>query len=69
MAEHYTPEDLIGYRMVIIANLAPRKMRGLESHGMPLAASEGENGKPILVIFAENIAPGSHLSSFHSSKR
>ena len=33
IAEWYTPEDLIGRRIVIIANLAPRKMRGLESHG------------------------------------
>ncbi len=61
IAEHYAPEDLIGRRIVIIANLAPRKMRGLESHGMLLAASEGENGKPILATFAEDIAPGSRL--------
>ena len=39
IAEWYTPEELIGRRIVVIANLAPRKMRGLESHGMLLAAS------------------------------
>ena len=39
IAEWYTPEDLIGRRIVVITNLAPRKMRGLESHGMLLAAS------------------------------
>lgn len=63
IAEWYTPEELIGRRIIVIANLAPRKMRGLESHGMLLAASEGENGKPILATFAEGdeIAPGSRL--------
>ncbi len=61
IAEWYTPEELIGRRIVIIANLAPRKMRGLESHGMLLAASHGESGKPILATFAEDIELGSRL--------
>ncbi len=61
IAEWYTPEDLLGRRIVIIANLAPRKMRGLESHGMLLAASHGENGKPVLATFGEDIALGSRL--------
>jgi len=61
IAEWYTPEDLIGRRIVVITNLAPRKMRGLESHGMLLAASEGENGKPVLATFSEEIALGSRL--------
>jgi methionyl-tRNA synthetase len=61
IAEWYTPEELIGRRIVVIANLAPRKMRGLESHGMLLAASAGENGKPILATFGEDIALGSRL--------
>jgi len=61
IAEHYTPEELIGRRIVVVTNLAPRKMRGLESHGMLLAASHGENGKPILATFAEDIALGSRL--------
>ena len=61
IAEWYTPEELIGRRIVVIANLAPRKMRGLESHGMLLAASHGEGGKPILATFAEDIALGSRL--------
>ncbi len=61
IAEWYTPEELIGRRIVIIANLAPRKMRGLESHGMLLAASEGEGGKPVLATFGEDIALGSRL--------
>ena len=61
IAEWYTPEDLIGRRIVVITNLAPRKMRGLESHGMLLAASEGDGGKPVLATFGEEIALGSRL--------
>ncbi len=64
IAEFYTPEELIGRRIVVITNLAPRKMRGLESHGMLLAASEekdGKPGKPILATMAEDIALGSRL--------
>jgi methionyl-tRNA synthetase len=61
IAEWYSPEDLIGRRIVVITNLAPRKMRGLESHGMLLAASHGEDGKPVLATFAEDIALGSRL--------
>ena len=61
IAEWYTPEELLGKKIVVIANLAPRKMRGLESHGMLLAASNGEDGKPILATFGEDIALGSRL--------
>ena len=61
IAEWYTPEELLGRRIVIIANLAPRKMRGLESHGMLLAASSGDNAKPILTTFGEDIALGSRV--------
>jgi len=61
IAEWYTPEELIGRRIVVIANLAPRKMRGLASHGMLLAASAGDDGKPILATFGEDIALGSRL--------
>jgi methionyl-tRNA synthetase len=53
IAEYYTPEELIGRRIVVITNLAPRKMRGLESHGMLLAASAPEGGKPALATFAD----------------
>jgi methionyl-tRNA synthetase len=57
----YTPEELIGRKVVIVANLAPRKMRGLESNGMLLAASVGADGKPVLCTFAEDIAPGAKV--------
>jgi len=61
IAEHYTPESLIGRKIVIVANLAPRKMRGLESNGMLLAASLGEAGKPVLAGFLEDVEIGARL--------
>ncbi len=61
IAQWYTPEELIGRRIVVVSNLAPRKMRGLESHGMLLAASEGSDGKPVLATFGEEIALGSRV--------
>jgi methionyl-tRNA synthetase len=60
IAEWYTPEDLLNRKIVVITNLAPRKMRGLDSHGMLLAASE-EGGKPVLATFGEDIPNGTRL--------
>ncbi len=57
----YTPEELVGRKVVVVTNLAPRKMRGLESNGMLLAASAGADGKPILCTFAEDIPVGSKV--------
>src|ERR1700691_1543770 len=57
----YTPEELVGRKVVIVTNLAPRKMRGLESNGMLLAASAGADGKPVLCTFAEEIPVGSKV--------
>ncbi|HUJ32079.1 MAG TPA: methionine--tRNA ligase [Candidatus Acidoferrum sp.] len=61
IALSYAPEDLTGRKVVVVTNLAPRKMRGLESNGMLLAASAGPDGKPVLCTFAEEIAPGSKV--------
>ena len=61
IAEFYTPEDLIGRRIIVITNLAPRKMRGLESHGMLLAASSAENPKPVLATMSEDTPLGLRL--------
>ena len=60
IAEAYAPETLIGRKIVIVANLAPRKMRGLESNGMLLAASL-EGGKPVLAGFLEDVPVGARL--------
>ncbi len=61
IAQWYTPEDLIGKRIAVVANLAPRKMRGLDSHGMLLAASTGHDDKPILASFGEETPLGSRV--------
>jgi methionyl-tRNA synthetase len=61
IAMHYSPEQLIGRKIVVVANLAPRKLRGLESNGMLLAASVGEDGKPVLTTFAEDVPNGARL--------
>jgi methionyl-tRNA synthetase len=61
IATGYAPEELLGRKVVLVANLAPRKMRGLESNGMLLAASAGADGKPVLCTFAEDIPPGAKV--------
>jgi methionyl-tRNA synthetase len=61
IALSYAPEDLLGRQVVIVANLAPRKMRGLESNGMLLAASVGPDGKPVLCTFAEDVPAGAKV--------
>ncbi|HEX4036637.1 MAG TPA: methionine--tRNA ligase [Acidobacteriaceae bacterium] len=60
IAESYAPETLIGRKVVIVANLAPRKLRGLESNGMVVAAST-EGGKAVLATFAEDVPNGTRL--------
>jgi methionyl-tRNA synthetase len=60
IAEAYEPETLIGRKVVIVANLAPRKLRGLESNGMIVAASP-EGGKPVLASFLEDVPLGTRL--------
>ncbi len=60
IAQHYEPEKLIGRKIVIVANLAPRKMRGLESNGMLLAASLPD-GAPVLAGFLEEVPLGARL--------
>jgi methionyl-tRNA synthetase len=60
IAEAYEPESLIGRKVIIVANLAPRKLRGLESNGMVVAASP-EGGKPVLAGFLEDVPIGTRL--------
>ena len=60
IAEAYEPETLIGRKVVIVANLAPRKLRGLESNGMIVAAAP-EGGKPVLASFLEDVPVGTRL--------
>lgn len=60
IAEAYAPDTLLGRKVVIVANLAPRKLRGLESNGMIVAASL-EGGKPVLAGFLEDVPVGARL--------
>src|SRR4029077_4444071 len=60
IAEAYAPEALVGRKVVIVVNLAPRKLRGLESNGMIVAASP-EGGKPVLASFLEDVPVGTRL--------
>jgi methionyl-tRNA synthetase len=61
IAQYYEPENLVGRKIVVVANLKPRKLRGYESQGMLLAASVGEEGKPVIVTFAEDVPNGARL--------
>jgi methionyl-tRNA synthetase len=61
IAEHYQPEEMLGKKIAVVANLKPRKMRGHESQGMLLAASVGENDKPVIATFAEDVPNGARL--------
>jgi methionyl-tRNA synthetase len=60
IAPAYAPEELVGRKVVVVTNLAPRKMRGEESNGMLLAASAAD-GKPVLCTFAEDIPAGAKV--------
>ena len=63
LAEYYEPETLVGRKVVVVANLKPRMMRGLESQGMICAASleDGTGEKPALAAFIENVDIGARL--------
>jgi methionyl-tRNA synthetase len=61
IAKAYEPESLVGRKVVIVANLKPRKMRGIESNGMIVAATGG-NGNPSLAGFPDDAPIGARLS-------
>ena len=61
IALHFKPEDIIGKQVVVVANLAPRKMKGIQSNGMILM-SEAKDGKLIFVNPDENTPPGAPVS-------
>lgn len=58
---YYEPEELVGKQIVLVANLAPRMMRGLESQGMLLAASSADHSQVILLAPEKPIAPGTSV--------
>jgi methionyl-tRNA synthetase len=61
LAAYYEPEKLIGRKVVVVANLKPRKMRGLESQGMICAASLTEDDTPAIATFLEDVKVGARL--------
>lgn len=61
IAMHYRPEDLAGKQVVVLANLPPRKIRGVTSEGMILTAGEDDTGLSVLTTLAE-VRPGDRIS-------
>ncbi len=61
---HYAPEALLGKQIVVVANIEPRKMRGLESQGMLLAATpkEGEQLRVVILTLEDEVPAGSPVS-------
>ena len=61
IAEYYHPEQMIDRKVVVVANLKPRKLRGFESQGMVVAASIGPEGRPVIATFTEDVPNGARL--------
>ncbi|HMD41967.1 MAG TPA: methionine--tRNA ligase [Candidatus Acidoferrum sp.] len=61
IAQFYEPDSLVGRKVVVVTNLAPRKLRGVESNGMIVAASVGPEGRPVLAGFQEDVEVGARL--------
>jgi len=61
IAAQYAPEQLVGRNVVVVANLKPAKLMGVESNGMVLAASVGEAGAPVLLDVPTDVPPGSKV--------
>jgi methionyl-tRNA synthetase len=61
IAQYYEPEALVGRKVAVVVNLAPRKLRGVESNGMIIAAAVGPEGRPVLAGFLEDVEVGARL--------
>jgi methionyl-tRNA synthetase len=59
---YYTTEQLVGKNLIVVTNLAPRKMRGVESQGMLLAAVTPDHSQVVILTTESDIAPGSAVS-------
>jgi methionine--tRNA ligase beta chain len=57
---HYTPEELVGRQIIVVANLETAKLRGLESQGMLLAASD--EGRVVILSPEKTVQPGAKVS-------
>jgi methionyl-tRNA synthetase len=61
IATAYTPEQLVGRKLVIVANLQPAKLMGVESNGMVLAATLPETGEPSLLLVEASVPSGAKV--------
>jgi methionyl-tRNA synthetase len=61
IAQYYEPDALVGRKVAVVTNLAPRRLRGVESNGMILAAAVGAEGRPVLAGFSEDVEVGARL--------
>ncbi|MEM0112776.1 MAG: methionine--tRNA ligase subunit beta [Fervidicoccaceae archaeon] len=61
IGEAYAPEDLVGKKLPVLTNIKPKKMMGLVSQGMILAAGCEEGGKPVIMIPERDVQPGSKI--------
>ncbi len=61
LAKWYKPEDFIGKLVIVVANLKPKRMAGLVSQGMVLAAPCGDGEKPVLLTVEEPVQPGAKV--------
>ena len=61
IAKFYTPEEMVGKKVVLLANLAPRKIRGVESHGMLLCAANADDSKLSLLTVDSDMEDGCEI--------
>ena len=62
LRQHVAPEQLVGKQIVVVANLAPRQMRGEISNGMLLASTDSATGRVIIISPSEAVAAGSKVN-------
>src|SRR3954468_7053293 len=62
LRQHYQPEQLVGKQIIVVANLAPRQMRGEISNGMLLAATDASTTRVIVITPGEQVAAGSKVN-------
>ena len=61
IAKHYSPEELVGKQLIVVANLEPKKLRGIESNGMLLAACTDDESQIVFVTPEKQIPDGSRV--------
>ncbi|PIO06606.1 methionine--tRNA ligase subunit beta [Candidatus Micrarchaeota archaeon CG08_land_8_20_14_0_20_59_11] len=61
IAQHYSPEELVGRQLIVVANLEPKKLRGIESQGMLLAACTDDESQIVFVTPEKQIPDGSRV--------